>query len=73
MLGVFWAPVMALVADVAEANGIDQAHAAALMNLAWAAGQIIGSAGERRDRQGVRRRRPDTRGDGAVRADAWWA
>lgn len=44
-LGVFWAPVMALVADVAEAHGIDQAHAAALMNLAWAAGQIVGSAG----------------------------
>ncbi len=44
-LGVFWAPVMALVADVAEAQGIDQAHAAALMNLSWAAGQIVGSAG----------------------------
>lgn len=44
-LGVFWAPVMALVSDVAEAHGIDQAHAAALMNLAWAAGQIVGSAG----------------------------
>ena len=43
MLGVFWAPVMALVADVAEANGVDQAHAAALMNLAWSAGQIVGS------------------------------
>jgi MFS family permease len=43
MLGIFWAPVMALVADVAEINGIDQAHAAALMNLAWAAGQIIGA------------------------------
>lgn len=44
-LGVFWAPVMALVADVADAHGIDQAHAAGLMNLAWAAGQIVGSAG----------------------------
>ena len=44
-LGVFWAPVMALVSDVAEAQGIDQAHAAALMNLSWAAGQIVGSAG----------------------------
>lgn len=44
-LGVFWAPVMALVADVSEAHGIDQAHAAALMNLSWAAGQIVGSAG----------------------------
>ncbi len=38
MLGVFWAPVMALVSDIAEAYGIDQAHAAALMNLAWALG-----------------------------------
>lgn len=45
MLGVFWAPVMALVSDIAEAYGIDQAHAAALMNLAWALGQIAGSAG----------------------------
>ncbi len=45
VLGIFWAPVMALVTDVAEANGIDQAHAAALMNLAWAGGQIVGSAG----------------------------
>ncbi len=44
-LGVFWAPVMALVADVAETHRIDQAHAAALMNLSWAAGQIVGSAG----------------------------
>ena len=44
-LGVFWAPVMALVSDVADAQGIDQAHAAALMNLSWAAGQIVGSAG----------------------------
>jgi MFS family permease len=45
VLGIFWAPVMALVTDIAEANGIDQAHAAALMNLAWAGGQIVGSAG----------------------------
>jgi MFS family permease len=45
VLGVFWAPVMALVSDVADANGVDQAHAAALMNLGWAAGQIVGSAG----------------------------
>lgn len=44
-LGLFWAPSMALLADVADAHGLDQAHAAALMNLTWAAGQIIGSAG----------------------------
>jgi len=44
-LGVFWAPVMALVSDVAERHSVDQAHAAALMNLAWAAGQIVGAAG----------------------------
>lgn len=44
VLGLFWAPSMALLADVAERHGIDQAHAAALMNLTWAAGQIVGSA-----------------------------
>jgi MFS family permease len=44
-LGVFWAPVMALMSDVAERHSLDQAHAAALMNLAWAAGQIVGAAG----------------------------
>ncbi len=45
LLGVFWAPVMALVSDLAEQSGVHQALAAALMNLSWAGGQIIGSAG----------------------------
>jgi len=45
VLGVFWVPVMALLADLAERQGIDQAHAAAFMNLAWAGGQIVGAAG----------------------------
>jgi len=44
-LGVFWAPAMAMLADAAEAHGLDQGLAAALMNLAWAGGQIIGSGG----------------------------
>jgi MFS family permease len=44
-LGVFWAPAMALLSDAAEAHGLDQGLAAALMNLAWAGGQILGSAG----------------------------
>ena len=42
-LGMFWAPAMALLADAAAAQRLDQALAAALMNVAWAAGQIIGS------------------------------
>jgi MFS family permease len=42
-LGTFWAPSMAMLADAATAHGLDQALAAALMNLAWAAGQILGS------------------------------
>jgi MFS family permease len=42
-LGTFWAPAMALLADAAAARGLDQALAAALMNVAWAAGQIVGS------------------------------
>ncbi len=44
-LGVFWAPAMAMLSDAAEAAGLDQGLAAALMNLAWAGGQIIGSGG----------------------------
>jgi predicted MFS family arabinose efflux permease len=43
--GLFWAPSMALLSDVGEAVGLDHALAAALMNLAWAGGQIIGDVG----------------------------
>jgi MFS family permease len=42
-LGAFWAPAMAMLSDAAEMSGLDQALAAALMNLAWAGGQILGS------------------------------
>lgn len=42
-LGAFWAPAMALLSDVAEGHRLDQGLAAALMNLAWAAGQTLGS------------------------------
>ncbi len=42
-LGLFWAPAMAMLSDGAEAHGLEQGLAAALMNLAWAGGQIIGS------------------------------
>jgi MFS family permease len=42
-LGVFWAPAMAMLSDTAGVLGLDQGLAAALMNLAWAAGQILGS------------------------------
>ncbi len=42
-LGAFWAPSMAMLSDASEASGLDQALAAALMNLAWAGGQIVGS------------------------------
>jgi MFS family permease len=42
-LGAFWAPAMAMLSDAADASGLDQALAAALMNLAWAGGQILGA------------------------------
>jgi MFS family permease len=42
-LGVFWAPAMAMLSEAAEGHGLDQGLAAALMNIAWAAGQIVGS------------------------------
>jgi MFS family permease len=43
--GVFWVPAMALLADVAEEIDLHPAWAFALMNLAWAPAQAIGSAG----------------------------
>ena len=44
-LGAFWAPAMAMLSDAADAGGLDQALAAALMNLAWAGGQLLGAGG----------------------------
>ena len=44
-LGAFWAPAMAMLSDAADVRGLDQALAAALMNLAWAGGQIVGAGG----------------------------
>ncbi len=42
-LGGFWAPAMALLSDAAERHGLDHGLSAALMNVAWASGQILGS------------------------------
>ncbi len=44
-LGAAWTPAMALLSDLSAAVGLDQALGAGLMNIAWAAGQIIGSGG----------------------------
>ena len=44
-LGIFWAPAMAMLSDSAETTGLGQGYAMALINLAWAAGQIAGAAG----------------------------
>ena len=41
--GLFWAPAMALLSEAAEDHGLHQGMAAALMNVAWAGGSIIGS------------------------------
>ena len=47
-IGILWAPAAALLADVAEELGIAQGLGFALVNLAWAAGQTVGSAGSAR-------------------------
>jgi len=44
-LGSFWAPAMAMLSDAADTLGISQGYAMALINLAWAGGQIIGAGG----------------------------
>lgn len=47
-IGILWAPAVALLADVAEGLGVAQGLGFALVNLAWAAGQTLGSAGSAR-------------------------
>jgi MFS family permease len=44
-LGAFWAPSMSLASDQAEILGLDYAFGFAIINLAWAPAQVIGSAG----------------------------
>jgi predicted MFS family arabinose efflux permease len=44
-LGTFWAPAMAMLSDAADTHGMSQAYALALVNFAWAAGQIAGAGG----------------------------
>lgn len=44
-LGVFWAPAMAMLSDAADSHGMSQGYALALVNFAWAAGQIAGAGG----------------------------
>jgi MFS family permease len=44
-LGTFWAPAMAMLSDVADSHGMSQGYALALINFAWAAGQIVGAGG----------------------------
>jgi MFS family permease len=42
-LGLFWAPAMALLTDLADETGLALGFAFALVNLAWAAGQVTGA------------------------------
>lgn len=43
MLGIFWAPAMALLSDASERAGLDLALAFSISNLGWALGHLIGS------------------------------
>jgi MFS family permease len=44
-VGILWTPSMAMLSDGAEARGVEQGWAIALINLAWSTGQTLGSAG----------------------------
>ncbi|HET6867281.1 MAG TPA: MFS transporter [Solirubrobacteraceae bacterium] len=44
-IGSFWAPAMAMLSDLAESHGMSQGYVFALINLAWAAGQVTGAGG----------------------------
>jgi MFS family permease len=43
--GLCFAPAMALMSDIAAVAGLHQGYAAALTNLSWATGQVIGGIG----------------------------
>lgn len=43
--GLCFAPSLAMLSDTAEAAGLHQGLAAGLINVAWAAGQVLGSVG----------------------------
>ena len=43
--GLCFTPALALLSDAAEASGLHQGLAAGLINVAWAAGQVLGSVG----------------------------
>jgi MFS family permease len=44
-LGLCWTPAMAMLSDAADRIGIGQWFAFALVNLAWAGGQVAGGSG----------------------------
>jgi MFS family permease len=45
VIGLLWAPSMAMLSDGAEAVGLEQGLAFGLMNLTWATGQTLGDVG----------------------------
>jgi predicted MFS family arabinose efflux permease len=45
VIGLLWAPSMAMLSDGADAVGLEQGLAFGLMNLTWATGQSIGDVG----------------------------
>ena len=45
VIGLLWAPSMAMLSDGADAVGLEQGLAFGLMNLTWATGQSLGDVG----------------------------
>ena len=43
-LSMIWTPAMAQLSDMAENAGLNLAFAAALVNLAWSGGQVVGGS-----------------------------
>jgi MFS family permease len=43
--GSFWTPAMSHLADLAETRGLDHGYTFAVVNIAWAPGQTLGSSG----------------------------
>ena len=68
VIGLLWAPSMAMLSDGADAVGLEQGLAFGLMNLTWATGQALGDVGGARLGEAAATRSPTSR----CRSSASW-
>jgi MFS family permease len=72
LLGMLWAPAMAILSDGAEARGLDVALGFGLANLAWGLGAAIGASGGGALAKATADAAPYLVVGGLAAGTAWW-